>query len=128
MSRSKKPIRTSQNQPNQATQQSQSIVSAQWSGPLPAPADLLAFNQIIQNGAERIMQMTELEQKHRISMESIQVKENAKAIERGQWLGFIVSLLCLGLAGWSTFYEAYWVAAAFIGIPTASVVRAFLRK
>lgn len=128
MSRSKKPIRTPQNQPNQATKQAQSIVSAQWSGPLPAPADLLAFNQIIQNGAERIMQMTELEQKHRISMESIQVRENAKAITRGQWLGFVISLLCLGFAGWTTYNQAYWIAAAFIGIPMASVVRAFLKK
>jgi uncharacterized membrane protein len=128
ISRSKKPTKTTQNQPNQPTQQPQSIVSAQWSGPLPAPADLLAFNQIIQNGAERIMQMTELEQKHRISMESLQVKESAKAIKRGQWLGFVISLLCLGLAGWSTYNQAYWVAAAFIGIPMASVVRAFLKK
>lgn len=104
------------------------MVSAQWSGPLPAPADLLAFNQIIHNGAERIMQMTEMEQKHRIAMESLQLSENAQAIKRGQILGFCISLLCLGFAGWSTYMQAYWVAGAFIGIPMASVVKAFLKR
>ena len=128
MSRSKKSVKAQQSRPTSQATQTQPVVSAQWSGPLPAPADLLAFDEIIQNGAERIMRMSELEQQHRIAMESLEVSENAKAIKRGQFLGFSVSILCLGLAGWSTYEQAYWVAAAFIGIPMASVVRAFLRK
>lgn len=72
--------------------------------------------------------MTETEQRHRIEMESFQARANASSIKRGQWLGFVVSVSCLGLAAWATLIGAYWIAGAFIGIPMASVVRAFLKK
>ena len=38
------------------------IIASQWQGPLPPPSVLKDFDLIIENGAERIMHMAELEQ------------------------------------------------------------------
>jgi uncharacterized membrane protein len=45
--------------------------STQWSGPLPPPEALQKFEQIITGSADRILQMAELEQKHRIERERV---------------------------------------------------------
>jgi hypothetical protein len=42
-------------------------------GPLPDPAELAAYNEIIPNGADRIMRMAEDQSTHRIGIEKIVV-------------------------------------------------------
>jgi len=59
---------------------------------LPPPSVLKEFDGVINDGAERIMRMAELEQQHRHLSERIELKSNAKNITVGQILGFIISL------------------------------------
>lgn len=86
-------------QPVQQTPQVQNQVRQvqlqQWSGPLPAPADLEKFNQIVPNGAERIVAMAEKEQGHRIKYEKIGLSASIYESRRGQYLGSIISLVAV---------------------------------
>jgi uncharacterized membrane protein len=63
-----------------------------FSGPLPPPNILAQYNEIIPNGADRILAMAERQSAHRESMESQVVKENLAAQRRGSWFAFILAL------------------------------------
>ena len=99
-----KPPHSERGQPPQQRQQApQQVVHQQvrqvqqWSGPLPSPADLEKFNQIIPNGADRIVAMTEKEQDHRIEYEKIglsaTISESRRALgETARYHGFVGQL------------------------------------
>lgn len=65
-----KKTQTAPSSPKPSSPPNGTVVSANWSGPLPPPGALQQFNVIIPNGAERIMAMVEQEQAHRIAIES----------------------------------------------------------
>ena len=67
-------------------------------GPLPDPETLRRYNDIITNGADRIMQMAEKEQSHRIQRETKIVDSETTQAKYGQWLAFFIVLSCV-LAG-----------------------------
>ncbi len=69
-----------------------------FSGPLPPPSILEEYSSVIQNGAERIMKMTENQSAHRISIEKQVISSQINQSSRGQWLGFIIGIVGLGLA------------------------------
>ncbi|MCM0752003.1 hypothetical protein DEA98_14120 [Brucella pseudogrignonensis] len=46
-----------------------SVEQSSWSGPLPAPSDMMKYDQIVSNGAERIFTAWEEESKHRRELE-----------------------------------------------------------
>jgi uncharacterized membrane protein len=53
---------------------------------------LARFNEIIPDGAHRIVAMAESQQRHRQDLESAVVHGNVNAQNRGQWFGFIVAM------------------------------------
>jgi uncharacterized membrane protein len=53
-------------------------VQALWSGPLPPPGDLAAFNNAFPGCAERIVAMAERQSLHRQAMESSVVRHNMR--------------------------------------------------
>ena len=57
---------------------------------------LARFNEIIPNGADRIVAMAEAQQRHRHELESAVVKGNVRAQSRGQWFGLILGVLAIG--------------------------------
>jgi uncharacterized membrane protein len=69
--------------------------TAQFSGPLPPPNMLEGYNNIIPNGAERIMVMAEKQQDHRISLEKYVISQDSKRADRGLLFGFILGVLVL---------------------------------
>lgn len=72
--------------------------STTFSGPLPPPALLKEYSNIIDNGAERIFQMTEKQSAHRIQLEDHAIREELKQSRRGQNFGFALGVLGLILA------------------------------
>lgn len=97
---------------------------AGWQGPLPPPAVLSAFDEVIPNGAERIVRMAELEQEHRHTVERVQTDSDAKAIKRGQWTGFAISAIAIGGAIATALAGHHWsISIALVSVPIASVVR-----
>lgn len=53
---------------------------------------LAQFNEIIPEGAHRILAMAESQQQHRQDLEATVVRGNAAAQSRGQWFGFIIGM------------------------------------
>jgi uncharacterized membrane protein len=110
----------------------QDLVSARWQGPIPPPALIQQYNQVVENGAERIMRMAEQAQAAEIEMGRAWVAEN----RRGQWLGACVSMIALVLAAalgaFGLFSAAqlgfYILPAALVSVPVFAVVRAIVRR
>ncbi|MCB1310260.1 MAG: DUF2335 domain-containing protein [Leptospiraceae bacterium] len=65
-----------------------------YSGPLPAPDDLLKYDQIVPGAAERLIQMAERQMEHRHKLELIVVSGGSKRA----WVGLFFAFL-LGLSG-----------------------------
>lgn len=98
-----------------------------WMGALPHPNHLEKFDLIIPNGAERIMQLTEKEQAHRINMEEKALPENFRALKRGQYFGAAISIIALILAALTSYLGAHpTVSIALVSVPVFAVAKAFL--
>jgi uncharacterized membrane protein len=93
-------------------------MSAQWQGPLPPPGALAQFDQIIPNGAERIMVMCEKEQAARIDSERRISKAEIFIEGGGRLVGVILVLSCIAAAVWSITAGADWkVTLGFLSVP-----------
>ena len=68
-----------------------------YSGPLPAPEDLIRYNGAFPGCAERIVLMAEHQSGHRRGLENRVVDHNVRHDHRGQTLGFALALV--GIVG-----------------------------
>ena len=59
-----------------------------YSGPLPPPVLLRGYDEIVENGAERIFRMAEQQAAHRQELERMLLGGQDRRASRGQWLGF----------------------------------------
>jgi uncharacterized membrane protein len=66
-----------------------------FSGPLPPPAVLAQYNEVIPNGAERIMAMAERQSAHREQLEASVVAANIASQARGMVFAFILSFVTI---------------------------------
>jgi uncharacterized membrane protein len=69
--------------------------SVSFSGPLPHPSLLAKYNEVVPNGAERIIAMAESQSLHRQAIEARVVNSNTKSQERGGLYAFILCLVAL---------------------------------
>ena len=69
-----------------------------FSGPLPPPSILGDYNEVLSNGAERIMKMAENQSSHRIGLEKHAIKEELRQSKNGQIFGFILAILGMLIA------------------------------
>lgn len=108
--------------------------SSYFSGPLPRPELLAAYNEIIPDGAERIMRLTEKEQDHRHEWErnqqtlvGIVAHQEYGTTSRGQLFGLVVAILIMatGIAFMLVGYPksgASIIVVDAIGLATTFVV------
>jgi uncharacterized membrane protein len=68
-----------------------------YSGPLPAPADLQAYELVVPGAAERIISAFERQSEHRHDLEQRVIDGSESRSGIGQWLAFIV--LMTGVIG-----------------------------
>jgi uncharacterized membrane protein len=92
--------------------QSTSLTQVQaefFSGPIPPPSYLARYNDVVPNGADRIISMAEKQSTHRESLEKQVVEGNLTAQSRGQIEAFILALIVIlggiylmatGKSGW----------------------------
>lgn len=102
------------------------------SGPLPHPRLLQEYNNVIHDGAERIMIMAEKQQNSRIEGEKETreinrhiADEQLKLQRRGQLIALIVILIILGLVVLFTFTGHETVTYILLGIGLAGIISAF---
>lgn len=89
--------------------------SVSFSGPLPPPGLLAKYNEVITNGAERIMAMAERQSVHREGIERLVIEENIASQKRGSIFAFIICLVAL-LGGF------YLIATGKNGYGLASII------
>ncbi|WP_050788045.1 DUF2335 domain-containing protein [Prevotella multiformis] len=96
-------------------------------GPLPAPEDFRAYGEVIPNAPERILSMTEQQALHRIHTEESIVKSGIVESRRGQWMGYSIVLILIGISTLLASYGHDWVAGAMmtaaIGLSVIFVLR-----
>jgi len=105
------------------------IIASQWQGPLPPPSVLKDFDLIIENGAERIMHMAELEQIHRHDYEIKILRQESSSIFNGQWLGAFAATSSIAAATFTAYIGAHWaVSCALVGVPMLGIVKAIVNR
>ena len=97
-----------------------------WSGPLPPPAILDQFNNVVENGAERIVSAWESETKHRQSLERKELSLYALDSVLGKIFAFIFVVGALFCSLWAAISGAEVFATVLGGGTIASVVWAFV--
>jgi uncharacterized membrane protein len=125
------------NQQNQNQRQGQQpprgqIVRASWEAPIPPPALLENYNNVVENGAERIMRMAEKAQDSDIEMGRAVLEVH----KRGQGLGAAISILALVLASalgaFGLYLNAptpfYLLPAALVSVPVFAVIKALVTR
>jgi len=66
-----------------------------FSGPVPPPSLLARYNDVVPNGAERILGMAERQSKHRELLEAQVVAANIQGQSRGSLYAFIIALVTI---------------------------------
>lgn len=67
-------------------------------GPLPAPEDFKAYGEVIPDAPECILCLMEQQVEHRISTERNIVTSGLKESRRGQWMGYSIVVILIGLS------------------------------
>lgn len=98
-------------------------IEMMWSGPLPPPQVLQSFNDVVPNGAERIIAAWERETEHRHSMD----RKISFESMLGKVFAFIFVIFALSICAFTAYIGATWVAAVLGGGVIASVVWAFIK-
>lgn len=110
--------------------------SQQWQGPLPPPAALEHFEQLVPGSAARLIEMAASEQKHRHTIESGAMFAQQEAVRLtardnlvGMVLGFLALAAGIGAAVWSVLAGSHWaVSLGFIGLPVMMVAAELVRR
>jgi uncharacterized membrane protein len=71
-----------------------------FSGPIPPPELLALYNNVVENGAERILAMAERQSAHRETIEAKVVAGNISAQRMGSAYAFILSLVAMAGGIW----------------------------
>ena len=96
------------------------------SGPLPVPEDLGQYNNIIENGAERIMQMAERNQAHRISQDATSLHAEIRLAQTGQILGFLLAVSLIAVGAWTAFIGQAPVSIAIFSTTVVGLAATFV--
>ncbi len=102
-------------------------------GPLPPPRVLKEYDNIVPNGAERIMKMAEKEQEARLREKERNGESNRRLAERklnyfkrGQWMGFILALIVLISAGLFAYFGFETLAGILLATTLVALVGLFV--
>ena len=71
------------------------IQEASFSGPLPPSAMFREYDEAMPGSANRLLELTENQQAHRHNWELTALHASISHTKRGQWFGFIVSMVAL---------------------------------
>ncbi|HBL8964127.1 DUF2335 domain-containing protein [Enterobacter hormaechei] len=96
-------------------------------GPLPPPTMLREYNDIVANGAERIMARSEKEQAHRHQMQDKTVTGTINKDRRGQWMAYSITLFILLIAtvfAWrgNTVFAGTLITVDLIGLASVFIM------
>ena len=97
------------------------------SGPIPDPETLAHYNDIIPNGAERIMTMAEKQSDHRIEIEKKVLSGQLNQSNIGQFLAFIIGIFALTVSGYCISNGHEWGGSIIGAGGLTGLVTAFIK-
>jgi len=97
----------------------------EFSGPIPPPAILSGYDNVVPGAAERILKMAEADALHQRDIERIAIMATKNEVKVGQFFGLIVSLSALALAGFAVLHNQPWVATLLGGGTLVGIISAF---
>ncbi len=107
--------RIAQNSPEQQqTVGPQRVVGVAWSGPLPDPVTLAAYERLLPGSAQRIFDRFEKQSDHRIRLEATVIENAERRANQGQWMALAIALMGLALAGFG-FSSGHEIGASIVG-------------
>ena len=115
-------------QPEEISEKIIQIVGHEFSGPLPPPGVLKAYDEIVPGAAERIITMAESQAKHRREMEKQLLQSDITLAKRGQWIAGILSFLIIFLIGFSIFKGDQVTAGILSGTTLLGVASLFIKR
>ncbi len=95
-------------------------------GPLPSPSYLAQYNEIIPQGADRIMKQSENQSAHRIEVEKHVITGQGKRESNGQWFGFIIALVGITCGTYAIICGHPVAGATVCGSPPVGLVSVFV--
>ncbi len=98
-----------------------------WQGPVPPPAVIKEYDEVIKDGAGRLFRQFESESGHRREMEILVAKLKGRDLLTGKILALIFALGVLAVVAFAVQKGSPWVAAILGGGMLATVVFGFLR-
>lgn len=112
--------------PPPAQPKSEGKVSIEWQGPLPPPGALKQFDEIIPNGADRILGMVEREQAARLKIEDRASLVEAAIAIGGRVVGALLLMMCIAAALWLAYMGYDWkVILALLSVPLLTLIGKF---
>ncbi|HEU5350919.1 MAG TPA: DUF2335 domain-containing protein [Terracidiphilus sp.] len=96
-----------------------------FSGPIPPPSYLARYNDVVPNGADRIISMAERQGAHRESLETMVVKGNVANQRLGSIFAFIICVLAISGGFWLINTGKSAAGLASILTPLAGVIAVF---
>ncbi len=100
--------------------------SVEFRGPIPPPALLLEYDEVLPGAADRILTMAESQARHRQEMEMLYLKGQSERSDRGQWFGLIVALSGFAVAGLLGTQGHAVAAATIVGADLIALVSVFV--
>jgi len=123
-------------QPEREAEKKELEISAtvsSFSGPIPPPELIAAYEKVIHGSGERILRMAEEEAKHRKNMDLLSIKNQERLIDndnnkqrKAQIFAFIISLGILIIAFYAIQEGAYHTAAIIVGTTITALAGVFI--
>lgn len=98
-----------------------------FSGPLPAPEDFKAYQEVMHDAPERILTMTEHQIAHRIDCEKKIIDIRARESRIGQIMAFVIALVSMGVICFHGYTGHDWLAGTITAI-VVGLASVFLLK
>jgi uncharacterized membrane protein len=97
-----------------------------YGGPLPPPALLKEFDNVVPGAAERIIRMAEQQADHRQFLEKTVITGDSKRASYGLFIGALVVLSVLGGAIFLIYEGHDWAGAAIAGLDLVALASVFV--
>lgn len=101
-------------------------VEASYSGPIPQPAMLRAFDEVLPGAAHRILTMAEEQQSHRHLLERTTVLGDSRRSNWGLVAGFVVALAGFVLVAFLAYVDQPLIAGIIGVLDISSIVLVFV--
>ena len=91
-----------------------------WEAPLPPPALLEQYDQVVPGLASQITKQARASESHIHELEKRALTATIEYSTRGQWMGFIALLAILGVSAIAIAMGAWWVAGIALSVVTGT--------